>query len=1580
MLDVRGMRLAALSPLESALYEVRWLPRPPADEPAIRGTWLVLSDGTGVGVDLARRLRGIPHVLALAGDTFASEAPGRYRIDPADPAHVARLLAEAFGDGPPERVVHLFALDAPSLDSPEALAGASDACCVSVRHLVAALGERDWRHAPRLFVVTRGSQAAGGSDQVTSPQQALAWGFGTAVAQEHPELHTTLVDLPTTGGLDALWKQLRHADAEAQVALRDTGRLVPRLAPARADHSRLTLAADRSYLVTGGLGGLGRVVADRLAGLGARTLALLGRRAPDDETRRWIDDLGARGVQVHVLQADVADRAALAEVLRGLERQAPPVAGIVHAAGVLDDAVLENLTPERITRVLAPKVLGATALTELLPDTDFVVLFSSAAGLLGSAGQSSYAAANAFLDAWAHHRAEQSLLSLNWGAWSEVGMVAADSARASAAQRWGMGSFRSDEGGALFQRVLGTARRQLAPIALDLGEMARHPELVAARPLLADLVPAVSGGARDLIARVRRAADDEEKARLLQTYLLDAIGRVTGDPAVDIDATTPMKALDLDSLMLVTLRGMIARELGVELSTARLMATPGLRGLAELILPDLPDTDVIEALPLTAREVPEVAWLPVPRDISRLLRTEQQGTPSAAHTIGFAARLATPTTRERLSELLAGIADRHAVLRTAIVAHSDHGHQLEVRRRPAGDLLRWTTATGAPDDVEVQRRLTELLEAPFDLATSGLWRFELLTYPADEQVLVFGAHHAVGDLQSLALVVGELDAGLSGVTLDPAVTNRDLEALLEAQPAVSVAPLTDEDKGLFAGCRRLDLTLAAPRPAERSYRAGGVVLPLPEGLLDEVSAQATGLAITPAAFCLGAFSVLLARLRGRSRFALAVPVDTRMHAGALDALGFFGVPIPFAARVEADEPVVAVLRRTDEQLGRVLEKGATFFDAMSTLIAEGLYEPNAPLIEAYFNYLRPQHRTMRELEILSAGPGHTDLDLMVIVAPDAGQLRLMYNADILDHATGTEIGQGYLDLLAELATGSVAQPATTAVPATIEDVSTEPRLSGSLAVAATFALGDLPALLGGACEMTGVAATAGLTVAEAPYHQVLAGVQDPNGVFAQPSTVAGVVLLRATDLGRFRELTDDLLAEAAEQYRAALGELCDRGGRPLIVGFLPSGDGDDRLARWERELAEHLEDHPGIAVLRPADFGRDHAVGDPLDADTDTLAHLPFHAEYQAAVALTLADTVAAVRCPHPKVIVVDGDDTLWGGVAGELGPDQVELAGPWALMARRLLAWRAAGVLLVLVSNNDEATLRAVLDRPESLLGVDHFSVISAGWEPKSDRIRSAAGQLNLGLDSFLFLDDNPVQIAEVRAELPEVVSVVVPAGAEVSAFVRRLWPATPRAATAEDAVRAEFYQQEAARRQVRERAGFADFLATLELEVDIQPLSSATRERSIQLSRRTNQFTVRPVKLDQQALTRAQRDGEVWTARVRDRFGDYGQVGVLIIRPDNDVLELVAWMLSCRALGRGVEERLLGWLADRAEALGCSKVRLVAERTDRNLPARRLVAELGDADPDSPRLDVLIEPAHLRTFRSWDETGKQDSETCGG
>ena len=361
----------------------------------------------------------------------------------------------------------------------------------------------------------------------------------------------------------------------------------------------LPVRPDHSYLVTGGLGALGRAVGRALVEAGASHLVLAGRSEPDETARAAAAELAAGGAAVRLAAVDVADRAALAELMADFGRGAPPLAGVVHAAGVLDDGVLLSLDRGRLERVLAPKVAGARNLDELSRghDLDFFVAFSSLAALLGSRGQASYAAANAYLDALAHHRRAEGLpgLSIGWGPWSGSGMAARLASRGQARfAEMGLAALAPERGLAVLERLL----------AADPDEHGAHVGVLPIRwkPFLRQFrsgdPPAfyAAFAAQHAPARSRdsallqslAAADGDERRRLLAAYLAEELARVLGsDTGGSLDLQHKFADMGVDSLLAVDLRGRLEGGLGCALPATLLFDYPTPAALVEHLAADV---------------------------------------------------------------------------------------------------------------------------------------------------------------------------------------------------------------------------------------------------------------------------------------------------------------------------------------------------------------------------------------------------------------------------------------------------------------------------------------------------------------------------------------------------------------------------------------------------------------------------------------------------------------------------------------------------------------------------------------------------------------------------------------------------------------------------------------------------------------------------------------------------------------------------------------------------------------------------------------------------------------------------------
>jgi acyl carrier protein len=352
------------------------------------------------------------------------------------------------------------------------------------------------------------------------------------------------------------------------------------------------MRADATYLVTGGLGAIGRAVARYLAGRGAGHLVLLGRAGaaagPAAADVEWLRDRA----EVHVVRADVADEPAMARVFERIGAGMPPLRGIFHAAGVLDDGLMAGQTAARFAAVMAPKVRGSWILHQLslsLPVEQFV-LFSSVASIVGSPGQAGYAAANAFMNRLARFRHALGLpaTSLCWGPWADDGL-AARADRDGRLTGHGFAGIPAELGIRALDRALGADRVELAIMDFRPGAWRASFPVPAALPFFAEL-PAdeaadddVGSGGGDVVARLDAAATPRQRRELLESFLRREIGRVLRQAPDRIGAHTPFGSLGLDSLMALEVRNRLERELGRGLPVSVVWNYPTVAELAVFV-------------------------------------------------------------------------------------------------------------------------------------------------------------------------------------------------------------------------------------------------------------------------------------------------------------------------------------------------------------------------------------------------------------------------------------------------------------------------------------------------------------------------------------------------------------------------------------------------------------------------------------------------------------------------------------------------------------------------------------------------------------------------------------------------------------------------------------------------------------------------------------------------------------------------------------------------------------------------------------------------------------------------------------
>lgn len=671
----------------------------------------------------------------------------------------------------------------------------------------------------------------------------------------------------------------------------------------------------------------------------------------------------------------------------------------------------------------------------------------------------------------------------------------------------------------------------------------------------------------------------------------------------------------------------------------------------------------------------------------------------------------------------------------------------------------------------------------------------------------------------------------------------------------------------------LDLPRRAPR-RRQALRAAGTVR------ARGGRALAASVGATPFAILLVAWQIVLRRHAGQAESVVGVETAGRTRAGSFEALGSFVNPVAVRATLDEARTIAEHVRHVRPILAAALAHQ----DVPFPRVVDALGLQRDPAVPPVFQTTIQHYRGPLAEAALAFDAPHTPTELALLAAEDADgfALALRYDTALYDRATIELLAR---DLVAVLDAG--ADEPIAAVLARLD------RTRLGVVCASTFTVDPLAHALAFWLREAGMPAD----VSVAPYDQLSKQLFDPESALRRADVPIVVVRPETFD----------------EAWLPSLAG--------MVVAVTPSAD--PRLAPRRQHV---------LAATSGVDLALDD--GETFDPEAEAVADAPFTREAFARMGTLLARAVRARRVPRRKVIAVDGDGTLWGGVVGEDGPHAVRTDGPFAALGRRLRAQRDAGALLVLASKNVTEDVRAVFDaHPEMELRWDDFARHAIGWGDKAASVRAIAAELGFGLDAFVFVDDSPVERAAMRAACPEV--LVVPAE-----DLGDVWDLDRPRVTDEDRRRATLQREEDARVAAASVTG-DDFVASLALVVDIAPIAEADVPRAAQLTQRTNQLTTTTRRLDERAVAALE---EVWVVRVRDRFGDYGLVGVFALEARPDELVVPVFALSCRALGRGVEQRIAEKIGALAQARGRARVVWSYRRTARNVPAMALLGATDD------------------------------------
>ena len=619
-LAVRLLPLGKVVPTRTAaddvFYRVAWRKsvRSTVDQahPA-PASWLIFADARGVGAALASRLEGAGHHchLVYRDNALTQREPRKWTANERQPRDFRRLLEQLAASEPLPcaGVVYLWGLDAPCVESLTlaSLKSGSEMVCRGALAILHALDATRSTNPSgrRLWVVTANTQRMEDQDQHIDPVQAPLWGLGRTAAIEYPGIWGGLIDLQLNGDrspdINLLVAELLHPNGETQIAISADGeRNIPRFVRqslAELPTQLPRVRSDATYLVTGGLGMLGRSVSKWLISKGAKHLVLTGRNANSKAAQQVFSNSEINSAEIRVVAADISRDEDVSRLLQTISNELPPLRGVVQSAGVLDDGILAQLDWDRFARLFEPRVYGSWLLHEYTKSLklDFFVLNSSLWTLLGSAGQGNYTASSTFLDSLAAHRRIAGLPAtvINWCAWSGGGLATISGARGeSMLSSLGMEFVSPDHATQLFDDLM---HRDVNQIAVAVVDWPTYSGKMGKSSFLAELLNTNENSRTSKLAQgkvvlnTRRIAANGQARQQLLSRLQQHIAAKLGF-AEAIDPDQPLNEIGLDSLMSVSLSNSLEDEFGIPVPIAELIRGPTINQLVDTVFRELVGT------------------------------------------------------------------------------------------------------------------------------------------------------------------------------------------------------------------------------------------------------------------------------------------------------------------------------------------------------------------------------------------------------------------------------------------------------------------------------------------------------------------------------------------------------------------------------------------------------------------------------------------------------------------------------------------------------------------------------------------------------------------------------------------------------------------------------------------------------------------------------------------------------------------------------------------------------------------------------------------------------------------------------
>ena len=1033
-----------------------------------------------------------------------------------------------------------------------------------------------------------------------------------------------------------------------------------------------------------------------------------------------------------------------------------------------------------------------------------------------------------------------------------------------------------------------------------------------------------------------------------------------------VGATESFLELGGHSLMAVQVTSRLRATLAIDLPLTCVFEAPTARELASGINSGRWQTNaapVLELKPCSRGNISPASFMQ-----EQLWVLHQLDKTSDAYNVPVAIQINGPLDLSALQNSLDAIVRRHEALRTTLKISDG---VLVQAVNPSLEVKITLKDLRGKSEKQANEFLSAESRRPFDLESDPLIRATLAQTGQTGHALLIVMHHAISDGWSLDILFRELGGNYREFVEQGSAQNHPaLEVQFADYAQWQLAWMQGErlDRELSYWKEKLagapaEVNLPTDFPASENAvnKVGRCKIDLPKQLCRNLTEVGKSEGATPFMVLMAALAITLRKWSGQTDLVLGTVVAGRNRREIEPLIGCFMNFLPLRFKFAGSETNLEMLRAVKS----VIIDGQTHADCPFGKIVQSLFVQRSanrnPIYNVALLYQNspdmPRFGDSLKCSPIELESGSALLDMRFEANETENGIALTceYNIELFKEKTVQCLLSAIQTELENLAQSPNAKLLDSPLDAALAEQARLARARTQLetvVISSTFTAEPIETALRYWLDELEIASE----IKFAPYNQVFQQLLNGASELAANKRGLNVLLIR---------LQDWKLGSAPQEFVQAMQVAVSRGGAPIFVCFCPPSriiTADKTKARELQEIENALQSElsafDSVHIATTRELTSLYPLADYDDPSSDELGNVPYTPAFFTALATLIARKFHALRRPAYKVIALDCDETLWAGRCGEDGPNGIRLDAARQALQQFILRQQQNGKLLVVCSKNDETDVDAVFSKVAPMpLKREHFAAWRVNWRPKSENFKSLARELNLGLDSFIFVDDNPVECAEVEAHCPEVLTLRLPEDPDlIPSFLDHCWAFDQSKTTAEDQARTEMYRQNRLREEFQSQAmTFADFIAGLNLKVKIVPATTSDLPRVAQLTQRTNQFNATGKRRTETELRQLPDQFKIWTVSDKDRFGYYGLVGVLIFEARGKSVVIDTFLLSCRALGKGVEHRMLAELGKHALHIGASWVDIPFVKSPRNQPALDFLESVG-ATHQQPSADSSV------------------------